>query len=213
MEYRTDIEAYENCPPEYRWAFNKLEVCNRMGYYANPSEIPVSKTALYCVKPIINLNGMGKGSTQVLLQSGESYDKPGYFYMDWFNGKHLSVDYNNKGEVLSVYEGIQHDVSKLWKWDMWIRRSETIAPAFPKELEELFDVSDYFNIEWIDGKLIEIHLRQTDAVERLFDIYIPQFQDGTVGKNFELSEKGYIFIAAEDTASEKRRIGFWTKKF
>ena len=86
--------------PQYRWTMNKLEISLRLGYHAGPAGIPVDKTGWYIVRPVYNPYGMGIGAHKKWLSVDEQDEMachkhipPGYFWCEWFEGAHYSIDY------------------------------------------------------------------------------------------------------------------------
>ena len=94
-----DYHAWE-AYPQYRWVFNKLDVSLRLGYHAGPAGIPVKKDGYYIIRPVYNPYGMGIGAHKKWLTTDEQDDManhkhipPGYFWCEWLDGSHYSVDY------------------------------------------------------------------------------------------------------------------------
>jgi len=101
------IEEDFQCWQEYktqRWVFNKLEVAMKLGYDCGPAGVPITKDGYYIVRPIYNLYGMGIGAKKKYLSlKDDSEDMihhkhipPGYFWCQWFSGKHHSVDFKKQ---------------------------------------------------------------------------------------------------------------------
>ena len=95
-----DYDAWD-AYPQFRWVYNKLELALKMGYKAGPACVPPRNTGMFCVRPIYNLYGMGIGAHKVYLRSSEDasainkheFIPPGYFWCQWFQGDHYSIDY------------------------------------------------------------------------------------------------------------------------
>jgi len=199
-----DTDVYYKAPPRYRWVFNKLAICERFGHLCAPAGIGVPRSGYYCIRPITNLMGMGIGSHKQWLEKGESIYRAGYFWCEWFRGRHLSVDYY-KGYASSAYEGFK-EKNTTWKFNRWSRVDINIPSVIPNELSDLMMFSDWLNVEWIGNKVIEVHIRPTHWIEKKYDEYIVEWE----GDNLDLSEDGYEFIPSEDS-SVKTRLGFWVK--
>lgn len=154
--YREDPEAWLECPDRHRWVFNKLEVARRSGHACGPKGVPVPKPGKYIVRPMINLLGMGRGAKIVQLDKCTLSLPDGYFWCEVFTGRHLSVDYKCTSQVLCV-EGFRSPDAPLWKWSKWVRTEDDVP--LPDIALPLLSNHSYFNVEYIGGKVIEIHLR------------------------------------------------------
>ena len=178
--YSNDLDSwlFNN---KYREVYNKLWLsytqdidCAPMGIY--PNKYPV------IIKPIINLYGMSRGFR--IIKNEEEYDreiKDGYFWQPYFKGKHYCIDiiYGNKKiyyftclESFSKNEGI---------FDYHIYRKDyVISEKIKKWLyKNLKDYRGCLNIEVINGKIIECHLRLNGD----FHLYDSKF--ATALKEFE----------------------------
>ena len=164
------IEEDFQCWQEYktqRWVFNKLEVAMKLGYDCGPAGVPITKDGYYIVRPIYNLYGMGIGAKKKYLSlKDDSEDMihhkhipPGYFWCEWFSGKHHSVDFkkqNGRWVAFNEVVGYHYNDDNLVKFERW----EVIEPSFelPEWVHEL-NTEKYLNIESKDTNIIEIHLR------------------------------------------------------
>ena len=154
--YREDSEAWLECPDRDRWVFNKLEVARRAGHLCGPKGVPVPAPGKYIVRPIINLLGMGRGAEVVELEMCTMSIPDGYFWCEVFSGRHLSVDYVSTLQGLTV-EGFRKPEDPLWRWSKWAKAGDVIP--LPDMLNPLLARHTHFNVEYIGGKVIEIHLR------------------------------------------------------
>ena len=152
--------------PKHRWVFNKLEVSLRLNYDAGPACVPISKSNNYVIRPIYNLYGMGIGAI-VRYIDVEDNDKiinndiipPGYFWCEYFEGDHYSIDYiydNGIWKQFNIIVGInsKNNLTKFKKWT----RIDNNDIALPEFIHNISDV-EYLNIETKGDKIIEIHLR------------------------------------------------------
>jgi len=197
---------YEKIPIEKNWIFNKLALSQKLGYITGPAGLAVPKNGWYCVRPIMNLNGMGVGSSKIFLKKGQTIDEPGYFWTQWFDGIHLSIDYF-QGQAESVYQGYKEENS-TWKFNKWVRKPISPPLTIPNFLVPYIQYTHWMNIEFIDGNIIEIHLRPTEPVEKAWDEIIVQWSDNPL----HLDHQGYHFIASDDY-TQPTRLGFWVKNF
>lgn len=200
--FTTDEEAWVGCHPLHRWVFNKLEVAKRDHKIAcNPREIPVPREGWYVVRPIYNLSGMGIGAEKMYLtpETTERDVYLGYFWAEYIEGRHLSVDYRGITPILTV-EGFK-DIDTMYRWDKWRRIDNSEAPPLPKWLEDVAVYYPVINVEYIDGKVIEVHLRgnpdfQSDDVKEV----IPVWEGNKiVSKHFHADTEDYPY---------KKREGF-----
>ena len=195
----TEEDVYwKNADPNELWVYDKLILSRKLGYSCGPAGLDVPKPAWYIVRPCVNIMGLGLGAKKMHLPQYTIDLDPGYFWCEWFEGRHISVDYEYGLPKLTV-EGFKKD-DTFTQWDRWIRINEHIP--FPKVLDEFIN-KPIINCEFIGGKLIEVHFRSNpdfpgDRVE-----YIPvwQGQDTT-------APKGYTFIQDPDVHG---RIGAFVK--
>jgi len=159
-----DINAWGHFP-EFNWIYNKLEVCKTQNIECAPIGItpPIFPVIL---KPIINLYGMGWGC--YIVNNKDEYHKkssfPGYFWMPLFKGRHLSFDFvlaNGKIEWYGCLEGYP---STNGMFDYWESLPDENIPIFLSEwiAKYLTNYTGCLNIEIIDDKIIDCHLRMGD---------------------------------------------------
>lgn len=155
----TDEDAYISCRPEDRWVFDKLLIANKAKVLAAPREIPVPSKGEYIVRPIYNLSGLGLGASKMRLtpETSEVRIPLGYFWSEVLEGVHLSVDYTNLKPSLTV-QGIPPKEG-LVRWRGWAKIDNAFAPELPKWLTNIATQYKTINIEYIGGKVIEVHLR------------------------------------------------------
>lgn len=167
MRATSDVEAWKQYPDQ-RWVFNKLEVALRFGYDAGPASIPITKPNNYIVRPIYNLFGMGAGARKKFLDPDLHNEEitthckhipPGYFWCEYFEGDHYSVDYrkeNGKWVPFSAMIGMHQSTTNLIRFSYWevVNPPPYELPDFLHELE-----TDYLNLEMKNEKIFEVHLR------------------------------------------------------
>jgi hypothetical protein len=202
-----DVDAW-NKYPQHRKYFNKLWLSEKLGYCCGPGGIPVPSAGYYIVRPIYNLRGMGlNASIQQLSPSDLSSVPPGYFWCEQFKGNQYSIDYtwqNNKWEQISAMQGINNQ-NQLYKFSKWIKTNKEID--LPLLLNCLSDC-EYINVEFIEDKIIEIHLRVSPDPTSYQEL-IPVWQGDTVN-----IPPGYIWIESKDDADHllpQSRLGFYAK--
>lgn len=174
-EIEEDFQAWEYSKgdPELRWLFNKMEVAIRQGLHAGPSATAPSHDGTYIYRPIYNLYGMGIGAAKFeynesmhSLMINNGIVPPGYFWCEWIEGEHLSIDYervNGEWQTRSVWAGEHRSKDSLTRFESWERLHEGYAPSVDsfKLLPYFLGYKDIkqFNVEMIDDYIIEIHLR------------------------------------------------------
>jgi hypothetical protein len=178
----------------------------KLGYDCGPSGVAPSEDGEYIVRPIYNLSGMGVGArVQIILAGDQQGVEAGYFWCERFLGRQLSVCYYNR-EPYSVYEGHRYPTDPLYKFDKWVKRDLSEAPQLTVDFDELDDV-EYLNVEYVDGNIIEVHLRGSPDPE--YDEIIPVWFDDEIE-----SLEGYRWIDSYDNADGLlpcARRGFFVK--
>lgn len=206
-----DAEAWKRYP-EYRDWFNKLWFSMKMGYDCGPSGIPPSRDSYYIVRPIYNLSGMGVGAVKKFIQAGDvSQVPPGYFWCEWFEGKQYSATYgpcihNETGRWVGkhCFEGVTNENS-LTFFKSW--RRVDVVPKLPRLLHSLSAIPE-INVEFIEDRPIEVHLRGTP--DPMSDEFVPIWkgQENMIDIYTDLC---YSYIESYDDADgflDTPRIGF-----
>ena len=158
--------------PDELWAMDKLILSRKLGYVCGPTGQDVPKPDWYIVRPCVNMLGLGLGAKRVWIEE-ETVDLPlGYFWCEWFSGKHLSIDYHYGVQKLCV-EGRKAD-NTFTQWDSWIATDDQIALPMPLRT---FAHHEWLNVEYIGGKAIEIHLRNNVDFEDNIKEFIPVWEN------------------------------------
>ena len=159
MMYVDDKDVWASCPTEYLWIYDKLILARKNGYTAGPAGIPVPKPDWYIVRPITNIRMMSRGAQKQWLTPDDTDSVPdGYFWAEWFGGRHTTVDFHYGVQDLAV-EGFRSS-DRLDRFSRWERISDQYE--FPKVLEDLGKQVPWVNVEYIGDKIIEVHLRWND---------------------------------------------------
>ena len=180
------------------WVYDKLILSRNLGYACGPVGIDVPVPAWYIVRPCVNIMGLGLGAKKMHLTKYTIDLDPGHFWCEWFDGRHLSVDYEYGKQVLCV-EGFKSE-DTFTKWDKWIATDDQIP--FPKVLEQFVNKPNV-NCEFIGGKLIEVHFRSNPDFEQDIKEFIPVWQGQTTEP-----PNGYRYIDYPDVHG---RIGAFIK--
>ena len=178
--------------------YDKLILSRKLGYACGPVGIDVPVPAWYIVRPCVNIMGLGLGAKKMHLTKYTIDLDPGHFWCEWFDGRHLSVDYEYGKQVLCV-EGFKSE-DTFTKWDKWIATDDQIP--FPKVLEQFVNKPNV-NCEFIGGKLIEVHFRSNPDFEQDIKEFIPVWQGQTTEP-----PNGYRYIDYPDVHG---RIGAFIK--
>ncbi len=148
--------------PQQKLLFNKLWIADMLGYYCGPCGVPVDLDGKYIVRPIYNLDGMSRGASTKELKQGDISTQPGYFWCEFFHGVHYSVDFtyqNGKFEQTLVAKA---EKDNEYKFTSWTRvpssKYKFVVPNFVEFFAQ--NQVQYLNIEYIDDKVIEVHLRR-----------------------------------------------------
>jgi len=183
----TDEEAWVSAEVGDLWLFDKLILSRKLGYSCGPAGVPVPKPAEYIVRPISNLKGMGLGASIRYIQDTTDYLPAGYFWCELFRGRHISVDYESGVPVLAV-EGFREPDVPLYRFLRWERVSDLYPIPLTLSVLRKFP---YLNIEFIDSKVIEVHLRLNPDFKYGNSRAVPVWEDEEV-------PEGGQFVAAKD---------------
>ena len=196
------------------WIFDKLIVSKKLGYICGPKGVDVPESGYYIIRPCVNLLGMGRGAEIRWLDAGRDTAEQmpdGFFWCQVFKGRHLSIDFQDRQQVLCV-EGIKDDNDPLWKWKKWKRTDDTFIHYPDFIMDQLKGEYKYINIEMIDGNIIEIHLRRNPDFpsDKNYSEIIPVFYDSVHEYDHnDLTLKGYQY--QQEKYQDFHRIGFYYK--
>jgi hypothetical protein len=217
-----DHEAYVRYPDQ-NWIYNKLILSKRLGYDTGPGGVSVAHDGDYVVRPIINLSGMGVGARRVRLAKGDySTVPPGYFWCEYFHGVHTTIDYkwepqsgttNSKLLPQPIFAANGYRTSQeLYRFSAW-KKIDPPLFKLPEWINELICIPR-FNIEFINGKIIEMHLRPgVDFPDASTEI-IPHWNDMPAADCEIFSRLGYDYRYNFDDADGHlavKRLGFFFK--
>jgi hypothetical protein len=181
------------------WIYNKLILSQVLGYKCGPIGTTVPKPDFYVVRPCMNLLGMGRFARIEFIHKYTERFHPSEFWCQIFEGRHLSVDFHNQEQKLTVL-GNRNEDDPLYRWEKWEKVDEKVQ--FPKILQNLKGNYEWINCEFIGNHLIEVHFRQNPDFRYNNSEAIPVWKgDRPIGYD------GYEFIQSEDYL----RRGFWVK--
>ena len=201
--------------PEHHLFFNKLWVAQQLGYKCGPGGVSIPETGFYIVRPIYNLDGMSRGAQRKFLNAGDFSTPPGYFWCEYFDGHHYSVDFKRTSttdwECDLVVRGIKVNEYKFVTWTKIkdYSKDQFTLPDFIKSTY-INPAISYINVEYIDSKIIEIHLRRNpDFIGHDFDRLDVVWDSD---KWNTTPERAGTFIHSPEEAEFDSRIGFYGRK-
>jgi len=192
-------DEFNQIHPDDLWVYNKLQLSRKLGYICGPAGMKVPKSGFYIVRPSINFLGMGINSRIISLDSSTDHLNPGEFWCELFVGEHLSVDFHNENNVLTV-KGHRNSKNPLSKWNCWTKINRKIE--FPLILRDLKKKYEWINCEMIGNNIIEVHFRQNPDFQYHNSIAIPVWRD----KMLKIY-KNMRYVESKD----QERLGFWVK--
>jgi hypothetical protein len=164
--------VWTTADPDDLWVLDKLILSRKLYYNCGPVGLDVPKTGYYIVRPCVNMLGLGLGAQKAWLEKDTTHLPVGHFWCEWFEGRHLSIDYHKGKQVLAV-EGHKPD-DTFTKWDHWVRVADKIK--LPSILKPFVGKYDRINCEYIGGKLIEVHFRQNEDFDNDVIHFIPVWE-------------------------------------
>lgn len=160
--YISEIDCYFQLPPEHRWIFNKLEICERFGYKPyGPCSVSMP-IGTYCIRPIINLNGMSTGGfwKKTITKDGIKIPKPGYVWTVWSDEPRSWCEYVN--DKISSAE-MQVSWNEATQMETYIEYPVKKCPPIPDELK---GISRYMIVERLGDMIIDIGPRHIQSEGR-----------------------------------------------
>ena len=197
--YLEGNDEWNQIHSEDLWVYNKLILSRVLDYTCGPIGTSVPKPDFYILRPNMNLLGMSRYARKEYIYKYTDCYHPSEFWCEVFEGDHISVDYQNKEQKLTVL-GIRDEMNPLYKWDMW--KKVNIEVPFPDILNRLKGEYEWINCEFIGNKLIEVHFRQNPDFKYGNSVAIPVWNDSKI-----INHQDYKFI---DDIDYLRR-GFWVK--
>lgn len=153
-----DCDVWKFIDGKDAWIYDKLILSKRLGHYCGPAGIAPDHSGEYVVRPISNYRMMGRGSSIIHIDAGRDIIPDGYFWCEVFRGRHLTFDYNRGVQSLAV-EGFK-DSDRTDRFTSWKKTNDVFD--LPEMLLEVAVKYEWMNIEVIDNKIIEVHLRYND---------------------------------------------------
>jgi len=183
------------------WIYDKLIVAQHEGITSGPAGVSVPVAGQYIVRPITNIRMMGRGAKKCWLEPGDDELVPdGYFWSEILTGDHISVDYHWGKPVLSV-QGFRDNLDRFDRFDRW--KKIDYSCALPDWLQALGDTQEWINVEYINDRAIEVHLRYNDDFANHNSNEIVPVWTG----EDTTTPPGWSWYAS----ASQDRLGFWTK--
>ena len=232
-----DYDAWDRYP-QHRWVYNKLELALKLGSRAGPACVPPHSTGMFCVKPIYNLYGMGIGAHKVFLRGRDDakainehkFIPPGYFWCEWFEGDHYSVDYEwvrgGKGGIHDHWHATNtvkgepgDDLAHFARW-VKVKDIRLTLPPLLQSLQEVGQINIEWKVKGLHSNIIEIHLRSGGdlAQDPIGTEMIPHWSSDDPAYIQALIDDGWAYFKNRDdeiyNASdhiEDPRMGYLTK--
>ena len=185
MKHPEEI-VWETIEPDDMWVLDKLILSKKLYYNCGPVGLDVPKPGHYIVRPCVNILGLGLGTQKLWLDNNTDHLPVGHFWCEWFEGRHLSIDYHWGKQVLAV-EGHKPETT-FTRWDHWVKVSDRIS--MPEIIKPFVGKYEWINIEYIGKKVIEVHFRHNQDFENNITHFIPVWsgQDTTPPPGYSYRE-------------------------
>lgn len=185
----SDEEVWLTADPDDCWVMDKLILSLKLGYNCGPVGVDVPEPGYYIVRPVVNALGLGLGSEKVWIDNSTDHLPLGFFWCEWFEGRHLSIDFK-EGVADLIIEGFKEE-NTLTKWSKWVKVESDIQ--LPAILNPLVNKYDTINVELIGEKVIEVHLRSNPDFTYGNSEFIPVWE----GESTQ-PPMGYKYIESKD---------------
>ena len=162
-----DIEPYKN-NPDHNWVYNKPLLCDLQGiqWYPCPIEPPIFPVIM---RPVFNLLGMGAEATKIhSIEEFKNQSKYGYFSTPFIEGAHTSHDFIVDNGIFTnetIFKGypLKEHTGAFLYWELLSKNKQPVMTPFLTKLQDkMKGYSGPLNVECIDNKIIECHLRVGD---------------------------------------------------
>lgn len=182
MKQIGDTDLWDTINPEHLWVVDKLILARRLGYLCGPAGVPVPVEGRYIVRPCVNFRMMSRGASFMQLTPDSDIVPDGYFWCEVFTGRHLSFDYHHGKQILAV-EGFR-DSDRLDRFSKWTKVHDVYT--LPPILQSIADQNEWFNVEVVGDKVIEVHFRYNDDFanhnsETIIPVWKDQFYSSDCG--------------------------------
>ena len=158
--------------PRFKWVYNKLLVAESQELPCAPHGVEPAAFPVFS-KPIYNMRGMGAGSR--IFRTLKEYrhgQRPGHMWMSLLEGEHVSTDVavvNGEPVWWRHVTGVALEGGMFDYWTVHAAanpRVESYASDWIRT--HLAGYTGMLNLETIDGRIIEVHLRFADQWPDLY---------------------------------------------
>ncbi|MDB4490267.1 hypothetical protein N9045_01990 [bacterium] len=179
--YETYCEqlAWQTTKTKHQWIFNKLTIAQTANIIAGPNGIPVPKPGKYIVRPIINPLGLGLQTQTIHIQNTTDHLPISHFWSSILKGKHLSIDYTWGKPTLTI-QGTKRNKNNHTQWKQWKKVKLTKHPKIPKPIYKIIKKYPQSNCEFINGTIIEVHLRSNPDFIYNNKYYVPIYEHDNI---------------------------------
>lgn len=164
--------VWQTAPPGDLWVMDKLILSRYLGYTCGPVGMDVPEPGDYIVRPCVNALGLGLGAHKLPLTRDTCSLPAGYFWCEFFEGPHYSVDYYI-GRQVRCTQGFK-DEDTFTHWREW--RTVDHRVKLPSFLWDFVTRHPKINCEFIGDKLIEVHLRENPDFADNIEHFIPVWE-------------------------------------
>jgi len=211
--------------PGYNFVYNKLWLSKTQGIKCAPAGVePENYPVFY--KPIMNMYSLGAESFKADSPVNKRLH-PGIFWSEYLNGEHWTFDCTFNGSLIDVFAlraDKSGDVFSSWEK----MKTPDLTPAKRWASKYLIGYEGDLNFELIGDKIIEVHLRRSDQMQKMrnngHQFCVPFFgSPGTYDVNYRMldilnrtvenidavvtvDENGY----PEPSTGNTRRLGYVT---
>jgi hypothetical protein len=160
-----DPDAYQ-WYPQYHWVYDKLRVAESQGIACGPHGVPPPYFPVFS-KPVVNMRGMAVG-TRVLrdLKDYQRHLTSGHFWMTLLEGEHVSTDAAVLAGKVRWWRHTLGTPGPDGTFEHWTIEAGARPPleAYLGEWigRHLAGYTGMLNLESIDGRIIDAHLRFAD---------------------------------------------------
>ena len=176
MKNTAEDYVWSNINSDHIWVMDKLILSRKLGYICGPTGLDVPKPGYYIVRPCVNMLGLGLGTQKVWLDYETMHLPVGHFWCEFFEGDHVSVDYlPTYGTKVNTILGSKED-NTFTKWDKWTKIENSSRQQIPDILFPTILSYNRINLEFIDNKLIEVHLRRNEDFDGGITEFIPVWE-------------------------------------
>ena len=195
--------VWQTIDPNDIWLLDKLILSRKLGYTCGPVGLDVPKPDWYIVRPCVNALGLCLGAEKVWLDESTMHLPLGYFWCEWFQGNHYSIDFMPEWGVKTLTVQGFKSKDTFIKWDKWIKVDHQKQHEIPKILYPTILKYQTINLEYIDDKLIEVHFRSNPDFPGARNEYVPVWEGQDTN-----APLGYTYIKDPDVHG---RIGAFVK--